>query len=131
MIWTEEQVKKLQQLIYQLNVASLDEMIYNEDTEHGEGTAKIEFLATNEVEENIDAKFTREALQKFVHELRPREYDVIMLRFGLDGEGYRTLQEVGEMFGMTRERIRQIESKALLHLRHILKNAGINNRSDI
>lgn len=132
MAWTEERVRQLQQLMYQLNVASLDELVGNEeDTEHGDGTAKIEFLATNDVEESIDAKFTRDALQKFINELRPRELKIITLRFGLDGNGPKTLQEVGKIFGMTRERIRQIENKALKNLRHILEKAGIKSRDDI
>ncbi|MCQ2385785.1 MAG: RNA polymerase sigma factor RpoD, partial [Clostridia bacterium] len=50
--------------------------------------------------------------------LTPREADVLKLRFGLiDGKAY-TLEEVGEIFQITRERIRQIEAKALRKLRH-------------
>ena len=60
--------------------------------------------------------------------LSPREERVIRLRFGLDNEGHeRTLEEVGQNFNVTRERIRQIEAKALRKLRHpsrarVLKN---------
>lgn len=50
--------------------------------------------------------------------LSPRERDVLRLRFGLDDGRQRTLEEVGQLFGVTRERIRQIESKALRKLRH-------------
>ena len=51
-------------------------------------------------------------------QLNPREREVLKLRFGLD-DGYpRTLEEVGQMFNVTRERIRQIEAKALKKLRH-------------
>lgn len=50
--------------------------------------------------------------------LSSRERDVLRLRFGLDDGRQRTLEEVGQLFGVTRERIRQIESKALRKLRH-------------
>lgn len=132
MEWTEESVRKLQQLMYQLDVTSLDKLIGDEEkNEHGEGTPVIEFLATNEVEENLDAIFTREALQKFINELRPGELKIITLRFGLDDNVPKTLKEVGQMFGITRERVRQIEDNALKKLRRILEKAGITSRNDI
>lgn len=51
-------------------------------------------------------------------DLEPRERRIVILRFGLEDGKYRTLEEVGREFGITRERIRQIESKALRKLRH-------------
>ncbi|MEK7070793.1 MAG: sigma factor-like helix-turn-helix DNA-binding protein, partial [Patescibacteria group bacterium] len=50
--------------------------------------------------------------------LTERESKVLRMRFGLDGSKPLTLEEVGKVFGVTRERIRQIESKALRKLRH-------------
>lgn len=50
--------------------------------------------------------------------LTPRERDVLRLRFGLEDGKARTLEEVGQKFKVTRERIRQIEAKALRKLRH-------------
>ena len=60
----------------------------------------------------------REQLCNILHTLTPREEQVIKLRFGLEDGRARTLEEVGKQFKITRERIRQIEAKALRKLRH-------------
>jgi len=60
----------------------------------------------------------REVIEKELHTLTPREEHVIKLRFGLYDGRTRTLEEVGKEFNITRERIRQIEAKALRKLRH-------------
>jgi RNA polymerase primary sigma factor len=60
----------------------------------------------------------REKLAEVLSTLSPREARILQMRFGLeDGNSY-TLEEVGQKFGLTRERIRQIEGKALRRLRH-------------
>jgi RNA polymerase primary sigma factor len=59
-----------------------------------------------------------EAIEEALQELNDRERQVVRLRFGLDDGQIRTLEEVGKEFGVTRERIRQIESKTLAKLRH-------------
>ena len=60
----------------------------------------------------------REQLEDVLGTLTDREEQVLRLRFGLDDGRSRTLEEVGQVFGVTRERIRQIEAKALRKLRH-------------
>ena len=66
------------------------------------------------------AAFTllKEELDKVLETLTDRERKVLRLRFGLDDGRARTLEEVGREFNVTRERIRQIEAKALRKLRH-------------
>ncbi|MEG1662484.1 MAG: sigma-70 family RNA polymerase sigma factor, partial [Clostridia bacterium] len=60
----------------------------------------------------------REQLIEVLSTLTPREQKVIRLRYGLEDNRIRTLEEVGKIFNVTRERIRQIEAKALRKLRH-------------
>ena len=60
----------------------------------------------------------KEQLEEVLDTLTEREENVLRLRFGLEDGRTRTLEEVGQVFGVTRERIRQIEAKALRKLRH-------------
>ena len=60
----------------------------------------------------------REQVEQVLNQLTERERRVLQLRFGLEDGHSRTLEEVGKEFGVTRERIRQIEVKALRKLRH-------------
>ena len=69
-------------------------------------------------QEAVSYVMLREQLNEVLHTLTPREEQVLKLRFGLDDGRTRTLEEVGKEFDITRERIRQIESKALRKLRH-------------
>ncbi len=63
-------------------------------------------------------------------ELSDREQRVVRLRFGLDDGQVRTLEEVGKAFGVTRERIRQIESKVLAKLRHPIRSQRLRDYLD-
>ena len=62
--------------------------------------------------------------------LTEREEQVLRLRFGLDDGSCKTLEEVGQMFGVTRERIRQIEAKALRKLRHPSRSKKLRDYLD-
>ena len=64
------------------------------------------------------AEYLREQLEEVLDTLAPREKKVLELRFGIVDGRTRTLEEVGKEFNVTRERIRQIEAKALRKLRH-------------
>lgn len=68
-------------------------------------------------EEQSAYEMLKNDVSNVLHLLTPREQKIIKLRFGLDGEWAHTLEEVGKEFGVTRERIRQIEAKALMRLK--------------
>ncbi len=73
----------------------------------------------------------REQVHTVLSTLPPREQEVLKMRFGLD-DGYSlTLEEVGLYFNVTRERIRQIEAKALRRLRHPRRSNGLRDYIDI
>ena len=72
----------------------------------------------------------KEQLDEVLHTLTPREEQVLRLRFGLDDGRSRTLEEVGQQFNITRERIRQIEAKALRKLRHPSRSKKLRDYLD-
>ncbi len=67
----------------------------------------------------------REEIDKWLAELKAKEREVIYLRFGLEGQEPKTLEEIGQKFGLTRERIRQIEASSLTKLRQIIARKEI------
>ena len=71
-----------------------------------------------------------DAVNQALAELTEREQKVVRLRFGLDDGHMRTLEEVGKEFGVTRERIRQIESKTLAKLRHPMRSSRLRDYLD-
>jgi len=79
----------------------------------------------DDTEEKIDRQFMKEAVKDILGSLSDRERKVVEMRFGLDEKGERTMEEVGKQFGVGRERIRQIEAKALRKLRHPYQRANL------
>ena len=80
-----------------------------------------DFIADTEGQNPLEYtqyKLYREEIDAVLQTLTPREEKVIRLRYGLDDNHPRTLEEVGREFNVTRERIRQIEAKAIRRLRH-------------
>ena len=80
--------------------------------------------------EAVSQTMLREQLLEVLHTLTPREEQVLMLRFGLKDGRMRTLEEVGKVFNITRERIRQIEAKALRKLRHPSRSKRLKDYLD-
>jgi RNA polymerase primary sigma factor len=74
-------------------------------------------------EDEVSKNLLREDLENVLDTLSPRERDVLRLRYGLDDGRMKTLEEIGQIFNVTRERIRQIEAKALRKLRHPNRNS--------
>ncbi|MHC9662380.1 RNA polymerase sigma factor [Corynebacterium diphtheriae] len=111
---TEEKVLEIQQ--YAREPISLDQTIGDEgDSQLGD------FIEDSEAVIAVDAvSFTllQDQLQDVLHTLSEREAGVVKLRFGLTDGMPRTLDEIGQVYGVTRERIRQIESKTMSKLRH-------------
>jgi RNA polymerase primary sigma factor len=90
----------------------------NEDEEDAELGMFVEDDITPTPIQSAYSKLLSEKIQEVLDTLPPREARILRLRFGLENGRSYTLEEVGQKFGLTRERIRQIESKALRRLRH-------------
>ena len=111
--FTAEQLMEMESIDYEL--VSLDTLV-GEDGD----TSLSDFMRGDESEipeYEVMKKIPQEALKKAFRVLSKKEREVLILRFGLDGDTPRTLEEVGRYFKVTRERIRQIEVKALQKLR--------------
>jgi RNA polymerase primary sigma factor len=95
-----------------------------------EGSALGDFIEDAEAIEPADAAaraLLSEAVGEALEELTERERQVVRLRFGLEDGQVRTLEEVGREFGVTRERIRQIEAKTLAKLRHPIRSQKLRD----
>ncbi len=103
---------------------SLETPLYTKDE-----TSKIGDMLVDSSTESPDSRVSQESLtneiEKVLQTLRPREKDVLELRFGLKDGNKRTLEEIGQLFGVSRERVRQIETRALNKLRKM----GRSNRT--
>jgi len=109
-----KRIREIQRIA--LEPVSLETPIGEEDDSH-----LGDFLEDKESESPVDFtsnQLLREELNSILSELSPREEQVIKLRYGLDDNHPRTLEEVGAVFHVTRERIRQIEAKAIHKLQH-------------
>ena len=78
-------------------------------------------------EDRVESSLLRDDLEHVVNSLTPRERDVVRMRYGLDDGRAKTLEEIGRVFDVTKERVRQIESKALRKLRHPYRSAVLRD----
>jgi RNA polymerase primary sigma factor len=100
------------------DIASLDATVGKDDDDNESSLENfIDDDRMDTPEESTATQLLKEQMSAVIKTLNEREQKILKMRFGLGGETPRTLEEVGEEFKVTRERIRQIESKALLKLR--------------
>jgi RNA polymerase primary sigma factor len=104
---------------YAIRPASLDAPIGDDDSTHLSDIVQDENATTPY--EKLEEKTVTHMLKELVDRLNPREASILRYRFGLDGGSERTLEEVGEKFGVTRERIRQLQNLALRKLRKMIE----------
>jgi len=118
---TEKKVLEIMQIARE--PASLETPIGEEDDSNlGDFVADHTALTP---EESVESVLLREHIDVLLEDLKDRERQVIVLRFGLEDGHPRTLEEVGKEFNVTRERIRQIEAKALRKLRNPVRSKKI------
>jgi RNA polymerase primary sigma factor len=120
---SEEKVSEIMQIARE--PASLETPIGEEDDSN-----LGDFVADNNAvtpEGNVETVMLREQIDMLLSDLKERERQVIILRFGLEDGHPRTLEEVGQVFNVTRERIRQIEAKALRKLRNPVRSKRIKD----
>lgn len=124
--YPEEWVRECMKLKeYVLTYSSLNIMVDEDETvERGDFIPDDGAVSLEEIIENSEL---RRILDEILATLAHREEQVIRLRFGLDDNKQRTLEEVGKIFNVTRERIRQIESKALRKLRYSSRSRNIES----
>ena len=121
-----DRVREIQKVA--LEPVSLETPIGEEEDSHlGDFIEDEDVPAPDEAASYI---LLKEQLEEVLETLTPREAKVLRLRFGLDDGRSRTLEEVGQEFGVTRERIRQIEAKALRKLRHPSRSRKLKDYLD-
>jgi RNA polymerase primary sigma factor len=80
--------------------------------------------------EDLHGKTSLQDLNALIEKLEPREAEILRLRFGLDGEPPKTLEEVGAQFQVTRERVRQLQNMALTKMRKAMQRLEHQNTAE-
>ncbi len=122
----EDKIRKIQKIAKE-PVSMEDPMGDDEDSHRGDF---IEDTATLKPDEAAQIDSMRDVVKEVLDSLTPREAKVLRMRFGVEMTSDHTLEEVGKQFDVTRERIRQIEAKALRKLRHPSRSEKLKNFLD-
>ncbi len=108
--------------VAEINGISQDTTSLDATVDLGETTRLAELIKDDKSEQPFESAFNialRETIENVLNQLTDREMKIIQLRYGLMGEGPCTLQETGSLLGITRERVRQIQEKAIAKLRNL------------
>lgn len=122
----EEKIRKVMKIAKE--PISLETPVGDDDDSH-----LGDFIEDNSIEvpaEAATSESLKNAINAVLDDMPPREAQVLRMRFGIGMTSDHTLEEVGRQFGVTRERIRQIEAKALRKLRHPCRSAGLKGFLD-
>ncbi len=122
-----DRVKAIMDLCNRADTSSLDNFIYTNGDEAGDMYQFVVDEGTKTTEESAEHEMMKQRLDDIVNTLKPREANVIRMRFGLGIYRPHTLDEVGQKYELTRERIRQIEKEAMRKLRHPSKSRGLRD----
>ena len=124
MNWSTEKIVELLGLMNSLDVISLNKEIRGERDEHICELGDVVQDPRDGPQEILENKERRKLLLKYIEQLEPVQSLVIKQRFGFDDGNAKTLEEIGRLHGVTRERIRQIETKALQKLKWLITVKG-------
>ena len=122
----EEKIRKVMKIAKE--PISLETPVGDDDDSH-----LGDFIEDSSIEvpaEAATSESLKNAINAVLDDMPPREAQVLRMRFGIGMTSDHTLEEVGRQFGVTRERIRQIEAKALRKLRHPCRSAGLKGFLD-
>uniref|UniRef100_A0A7N0VJS9 RNA polymerase sigma factor n=2 Tax=Kalanchoe fedtschenkoi TaxID=63787 RepID=A0A7N0VJS9_KALFE len=123
-------VQKLEELMYSARIpVSMQQTVWaDQDTTYQEITADSQ-VETPDI--SVAKQMMRRHVRGLLSVLSPKERKIIQLRFGIEGGKQRTLSEIGDVFGLSKERVRQLESRAFYKLKRTLGSQGLEAYTDL
>lgn len=118
----ESKKEFLEKVIYFQSILSLDQPIRNQE---GDNSLLVDFIIDQSQEYNINYLKDTEFIKKLLSVISEKEKKVIIMRFGLDDNEEKSLQQIANVCGVSRERIRQIEGKAMSKIKKLIDNPKV------